>query len=94
MLQFCERKLYFVVSEMNERDLMQSLFSSTLRRNCGHPSVILVAKKHVRQKCDLEIDTLECPICTEAFSPPVYQVLTFPCGFEQQIALKSSLSYL
>jgi hypothetical protein len=39
-----------------------------------------IAKKHVRQKYDLDPDTLECPICSEAFSPPVYQVLTFPWG--------------
>ena len=28
----------------------------------------------VKRKFDLDPDTLHCPICTEAFSPPVFQV--------------------
>lgn len=48
-----------------------------------------IAKKHVRQKYDLDPDTLECPICSEAFSPPVYQVLTFPWELLQLASLTS-----
>jgi hypothetical protein len=32
--------------------------------------------RHVKRKtCDLDFDTLECPVCTHLLSPPVFQVL-------------------
>jgi hypothetical protein len=37
------------------------------------------AEEVVERKYGLDIDLLECPICSEPFSPPVYQVPAFFC---------------
>jgi hypothetical protein len=45
--------------------------SAKRKREIEAPSDI---EKLVDRKYDLDLDILECPVCSEPFSPPVYQV--------------------
>lgn len=48
----------------------------------------------VERKCGLDFDLLECPICSEPFSPPVYQVPTFHCRFRVRLVRMQTESRL
>jgi hypothetical protein len=79
---------------LNTARAAMAMASSSARRTAAiAPDSHDAAVRHVKRRtCDLDFDTLECPVCTHLLYPPVFQVLLLSSFHPRLLASMSSLT--